>query len=192
MAEQRGSYPKGRATRQAIVDAATAVFARTGFHSGSLRDIAARVELTPAGVLHHFGSKEELFTEVLRQRDERVRQAAGDPTEDRLFEQLRKVVAYNQTERGLTSLYSVVSAEATDSEHPAHEYFVQRYRQNVEGTLAVLTEAQRDGIIRADLDLASAARLIPAVMDGLQIQWLLDPSTDMTSAFDEFLRGYLR
>lgn len=173
------------------MDAALVVFGRHGFHSGSLREIAKRVNLTPAGLMHHFASKEELFTEVLRQRDARVQAAAGDISEFTLLEQVRKVVAYNQTTRGLTSLYTVISAEATDSEHPAHEEFARRYAENAASTSNVLANAQRDGLIRSDIDTAHAARLISAVMDGLQQQWLLDDSVDMTAAFDEFVRGYL-
>jgi AcrR family transcriptional regulator len=187
----RGSYAKGQAKRQEILDAALVVFGRSGFHSGSLREIAKRVNLTPAGLMHHFSGKEELFTEVLRQRDARVQGAAGDVSEFTLLEQVRKVVAYNQTTRGLTSLYTVISAEATDSEHPAHEEFARRYAENATSTRDVLADAQRDGLIRADIDTAHAARLIAAVMDGLQQQWLLDESVDMTAAFDEFVRGYL-
>jgi len=189
--KKRGSYPKGQARRQQIVDAALAVFSRSGFHSGSLRDVAKRVGLTPAGVMHHFASKEELFTEVLRQRDERVRSAAGDVNEDTLLEQTRKVVAHNQSTRGLTSLYTIVSAEATDDEHPAHDFFVSRYAEGIEQSARILGEAQRDGLLRDDLDVEHAARLITAVMDGLQQQWLLDDRVDMVAVFDEFLRGYL-
>ena len=173
------------------MDAALVVFGRSGYHSGSLREIAKRVNLTPAGLMHHFAGKEELFTEVLRQRDARVQAAAGDVSESTLLEQVRKVVAYNQTTRGLTSLYTVISAEATDSEHPAHEAFSRRYAENATSSRDVLADAQRDGLIRADIDTAHAARLISAVMDGLQQQWLLDESVDMTAVFDEFVRGYL-
>jgi AcrR family transcriptional regulator len=187
----RGSYAKGRARRQEILDAALEVFARSGYHSGSLREIAKRVGLTPAGLLHHFSSKEDLFTEVLLERDARVRDAAGDVSEERLFEQTRNVVAYNQTARGLTSLYTVISAEATDPDHPAHDHFVERYAAVTAQSLVILEEARRDGFIRPDVDVRQAALLIPAVMDGLQQQWLLDPSVDMVAAFDEFLRGYL-
>src|SRR5687768_11829323 len=87
----RGSYAKGQAKRQEILDAALVVFGRSGFHSGSLREIAKRVNLTPAGLMHHFSGKEELFTEVLRQRDARVQGAAGDVSEFTLLEQVRKV-----------------------------------------------------------------------------------------------------
>ena len=188
----RGSYPKGRARRQAIVDEALAVFSRTGFHSSSLREIAKRVGLTPAGLMHHFADKEELFAEVLRQRDEKVRAAAGDPAEHTLVQQAEKVVAYNQTTRGLTSLYAIVSAEATDSEHPSHAEFAERYRSGAAGAADLLRAGQAAGEVRDDIDAALAARLISAVMDGIQLQWLLDESVDMVPLFEEFVRGYLR
>lgn len=188
---RRGSYAKGQARRQQIVDEAVLVFARSGFTSGSLREVAKRVGLTPAGLLHHFATKEELFAEVVRQRDERVRDAAGDPAEHTLLEQVSKVVAYNQTTRGLTSLYTTVSAEATDPQHPSHEEFAERYRRGAERSAALLRAGQEAGEIRADIDPDQAARLISAVMDGLQQQWLLDGSVDMTALFAEFVRGYL-
>lgn len=188
----RGSYAKGQARRQQIVDEALVVFARGGFHSGSLREIAKRVGLTPTGLMHHFANKEELFTEVLRQRDEAIRAAAGDPAEHTLIQQATKVVAYNQESRGLTQLYATVSAEATDSEHPAHEDFARRYREAADGATPILEAAQADGEVRSDIDPALAARLISAVMDGIQQQWLLDDRVDMNALFAEFVRGYLR
>lgn len=187
----RGSYAKGQARRQQIVDEALVVFARGGFHAGSLREIAKRVGLTPTGLMHHFANKEELFTEVLRQRDEAIREAAGDPAEHTLIQQATKVVAYNQEARGLTSLYATVSAEATDSEHPAHEHFARRYRETAANATPLLVAAQADGEVRSDIDPALAARLISAVMDGIQQQWLLDDSVDMNALFAEFVRGYL-
>ena len=187
----RGSYAKGQARRQQIVDEALAVFSRTGFRSGSLREIAKRVGLTPAGLMHHFADKEELFTEVLRQRDETVRRSAGDPAEHTIIQQAEKVVAHNQTTRGLTSLYVIVSAEATDADHPAHAEFAERYRMQAEHAAALLRTGQADGEVRADLDPDRAARLISAVMDGIQQQWLMDETVDMTALFTEFVRGYL-
>jgi AcrR family transcriptional regulator len=189
---RRGSYAKGQARRQQIVDEAVLVFARSGFSSGSLREVAKRVGLTPAGLLHHFATKEELYAEVLRQRDERVRAAAGDPAEHTLLEQAARVVAHNQTTRGLTSLHATVSAEATDPAHPSHADFAERYRVRAAEAAALLRAGQAAGEIRGDIDPDAAARLISAVMDGLQQQWLLDEAVDMSALFAEFVRGYLR
>jgi len=187
----RGPYVTGQARRQAIVDEALAVFSRTGFHGGSLREIAKRVGVTPAGLLHHFADKEELFAEVLRQRDEKVRAAAGDPAEHTLIEQAKRVVALNRTSRGLTSLYAIISAEATDPDHPSHADFAARYRDRAADAEQILRRGQVDGEVRDDVDPARAARLISAVMDGIQLQWLLDDSVDMVLLFDEFVARYL-
>ncbi|MDY0984732.1 TetR/AcrR family transcriptional regulator [Microbacterium sp. CFBP9023] len=187
----RGPYATGQARRQAIVDEALAVFSRTGFHGGSLREIAKRVGVTPTGLLHHFAGKEELFAEVLHQRDEKVREAAGDPAEHTLIEQATRVVAHNQTSRGLTALYAIVSAEATDPDHPSHTDFAARYRERAVAAEEILRRGQADGEVREDIDPARAARLISAVMDGIQLQWLLDDSVDMVPLFEEFVGRYL-
>jgi AcrR family transcriptional regulator len=188
---RRGPYAAGQARRQAIVDEALAVFSRTGFRGGSLREIAKRVGVTPAGLLHHFADKEELFAEVLHQRDAKVRAAAGDPAEHALLEQATRVVAHNQTSRGLTSLYAIVSAEATDPEHPSHADFAARYRYRASEAQDILRRGQLAGEVRSDIDPAHAARLISAVMDGIQLQWLLDDSVDMVELFQEFVSHYL-
>lgn len=187
----RGPYATGQARRQAIVDEALTVFSRTGFRGGSLREIAKRVGVTPTGLLHHFADKEELFAEVIHQRDEKVREAAGDPAEHTLIEQAKRVVAHNQTSRGLTSLYAIVSAEATDPGHPSHSDFAARYRDRAAEAEEILRSGQRDGEVRDDIDPALAARLISAVMDGIQLQWLLDDSIDMVALFEEFIARYL-
>lgn len=42
--------------------------------------------------------------------------------------------------------------------------------------------------MRASADLDQDAALLMAVMDGLSIQWLLDPDFDMTAAFNRFCK----
>lgn len=112
------------------------------------------------------------------------------PTPRSAFDE--KVVAYNQTTRGLTSLYSTVVAEAADPDHPLHDDFATRYRERAQATAALLRAGQCAGEIAPDIDPEAGARLISAVMDGIQQQWLLDATVDMTALFDEFVRGYLR
>ncbi len=67
---RRGSYAKGVAKRGEILDAALAVIGRDGYSRATVREIAGAVGLSQNGLLHHFGSKERLFVEVLRHRDE--------------------------------------------------------------------------------------------------------------------------
>lgn len=48
-------------TRQAILEAARATFARAGYEPTTIRAIASAAGVDPALVHHHFGTKEELF-----------------------------------------------------------------------------------------------------------------------------------
>lgn len=56
-----GRRPGNPDTRQAILDAARATFAESGFDGASIRRIAGRAGVDPALVHHYFGTKDDLF-----------------------------------------------------------------------------------------------------------------------------------
>lgn len=58
----------GDRTRQKITDAAEHLFGQMGFDAVSLREITQRAEVTLALASYHFGSKENLFYEVVARR----------------------------------------------------------------------------------------------------------------------------
>ncbi|NRQ32838.1 TetR/AcrR family transcriptional regulator [Nonomuraea sp. NN258] len=182
---------KGERTRERILDSAMELFSRSGFNAVSLRDIAAHAGLTHAGLLHHFPGKESLLTQVLGRRDEVDLEVMSGPEHDFSPEDLVPRVI-DQVERnmrtpGLVSLYVKISGEATDPEHPAHEFFVRRYRRLRKHGVRFLTElfAHQTPPLAHDPD-AVAQQLI-ALLDGLQTQWLLDPDTvDMRTTVAAF------
>lgn len=53
-------------TREQILAAAAGLFAERGFHGTTARDIAQRAGVNLASAHYHFGSKEDLYLEVLR------------------------------------------------------------------------------------------------------------------------------
>lgn len=78
---RRGSYAKGIAKREEILDAALDIVARVGYSRTTVRELAQAVGLSQTGLLHYFGTKEQLFVEILRRRDEvdqRVFGVSGD------------------------------------------------------------------------------------------------------------------
>jgi len=52
-------------TRRRIVDSATDLYARKGFHATSMNDLASATGLTKGAFYHHFATKEELFHAVV-------------------------------------------------------------------------------------------------------------------------------
>lgn len=175
IAAERG-YAKGRAKRAEIIERATALFGEAGYRGSSLREIAARCGISHPGLLHHFPTKESLLIAVLEHRDEQdVERFLTPPVVG--VDQLRRLVAlaaHNETRRGIVELFAVLSAEATAPDHPAHPYFVERYRASIGSTEAAYATAREAGALRDGVDPLVAARELVALMDGLQLQWLLD------------------
>ncbi|MEV4736285.1 MULTISPECIES: TetR/AcrR family transcriptional regulator [unclassified Microbacterium] len=181
---RRGSYAKGVARREEILQSALDVIGRSGYRNASLKQIAEGVGVTPAALLHYFGSKEELFTAVLRARDER------DQLSPRLVDPLQAkaafldVVRHNAEVPGVVELFSRLSVDAGDPDHPAHTYFLER-SERLRGTIAEAFDADVER--RAALDPDTMGRVIQAVADGLQLQWMIDPSVDMPGVLEALL-----
>jgi AcrR family transcriptional regulator len=60
------------ATRAALLEEATALFARRGYAGTSLEDVASASHVTRGAVYHHFASKQALFEAVLDAQEERA------------------------------------------------------------------------------------------------------------------------
>jgi len=180
---KRGAYAKTAERRRTILATALEVFAESGFRGASIREIASRVGMTDTGVLHHFGGKGKLLLEVVKQKEDEDAEALGDPY-------LRDLVAKNGTRSGTVRLFTTLSAESTDPEHPAHDHFVNRYESVRAHVTERLAQESAGGRISPTVDPSLAARIMLAVMDGLQIQWLLDPSLEMDAAYNDFVDHY--
>jgi AcrR family transcriptional regulator len=185
----RGPYAKSSRQREAIIRAALGYFGRHGYHGTSMREIARHVGLSQAGLLHHFATKAELLTAVLESRDTLTGATARNAVEqeDDPLAAMIAVVVDNTSQRQLVQMFTVVSAEATDEAHPAHDHFRDRARSVIGLMRSGLEQAAERGLVRRDLDLDQAARQCQAMMYGLQVQWLLDPTTDMVAIFTDFL-----
>ncbi|WP_435749180.1 TetR/AcrR family transcriptional regulator [Microbacterium sp. PMB16] len=175
----RGPYAKGLAKRDEILDAALELFAQKGYDRTSVREIARQAGLSQAGLLHHFSTKEDLFLEVLRRRDDRSADAAA-PTHTHSVDRLIRAVDRNANEPGLVRLFVAMSAESAEDESEARAFFAARYDWLLAQIAEDVRAHQASGDIAADLDADDAASLLVAAADGLQIQWLLNPgSVDM-------------
>nr|WP_157311375.1 TetR/AcrR family transcriptional regulator [Microbacterium sp. MAH-37] len=169
--------------------AAVETFGAKGSANGTLADIAQQVGMTHAGVLHHFGSKENLLLEVLEYRDRTDVEGLAEkhiPGGPDLFLHLVRTAFLNAQRPGIVQVFTVLSAESVTEDHPARRYFEERYamlRRDVHGAFRELC-AQEGVTDLGAIDMAAASIL--AVMDGLQLQWLLDPKTIDLPAASEF------
>jgi AcrR family transcriptional regulator len=188
---RRGPYAKGVARREQILREALAAYAESDSSGPSLRSIAARVGLSERGLLHYFASREELLIAILAERDaaDRARFDASGPVSE-----LSAVVENSAHTPGLVRLFSEMAAAAPDPTHAAHDHFRRRYADLREILEGMLRREAADSASAAsaspepmpEVDVAFAARMLIAASDGLQQQWLLDPTIDLQSDLRRF------
>lgn len=191
----RGPYRTGLLRREQIVAAAIDVFGESGFAGSSVRSIAERAGVSHAAILQHFGSKEGLLVAVLEEWDRRtVADGLADANGLEYFRRLPETIASHQTNRGLLELFTTIAAEATSPSHPAHGFIQRRYSENLATLAGHLQHAIDAGDI-AHLTYAQVnveVRLVTAVLDGIGLQWLLDPSTDIAENVGTYITRTIR
>ncbi len=175
----RGSYAKGTAKREEILDKAIEAFGKTGYHATSMRELAAASNLSQAGLLHHFPNKEALLLAIVERRESAYPEKIAG--EIGVLERYLQQVDENQEQEATTRLWANLVGEATDPDHPAHAYFKNRYRKS-RGDFAKVMASQ-NGRPRANREDELKAALFIALWDGLQNQWLIDEDFDMKPAF---------
>ena len=182
-----------------ILREATKLFGIHGFRGTTLSSVAEAVGLSEPGLLHYFPSKVNLLQSVLEYRDqqdiERLmgKLSSGNPP---LFTALKRLMADNEKKPVMIRLFTVLVGESIRQDHPSHDFFKDRYnkaRKRIVKNLTILSEARE---IKQDVDIDKVATLIIAMMDGLQIQWLLHPEevclSDSFNLFSDIMNGYLK
>jgi AcrR family transcriptional regulator len=175
---------KGEDRRQRILAAAQRLLTRHGMRGITLGQIAREAGVTPAGLLHHFASKEQLIHAALDARDAYDQENRDRPGD--IIEQLERVAERFRRTPELIGLFTVLLAENLDPDAPMHERFFGRYRAAVDTVAEGIRRGQRAGRYRADLDPAVKAVEIVAFLNGIETSWLLDPSIPLVEVFREY------
>lgn len=187
----RGEYRKTARVREEVLDAAFAVFARTGFTSATVSEIAREVGMSQPGLLHHFPNKQAMLEAVFERRDGTAQDILGGRRDVEFLRGLLEISRRNTGQADLIRLYTVIAAEATAPDHPMHEHFKQRYEMILRETTRAFAEAGELGLLRPGVDPGKAAEALIAVTEGLQILWLNDFDVDMVADTKRFMEGYL-
>ena len=183
----RGPSASTPARRAEIIRAASASIAEHGYERASLRDIAARANVTHAALLRHFASKDALLLAALALRDEDDEELAQRimgskvPSEQVLSTVLRDEFAHPDQQRNWLS----IAVAATNPDHPAHDFFIER-RERLRAHLSSgrLGTAHDSDELTAD----EKVTMVMAMVDGLRIQALLDPRRETLPLLETFMR----
>jgi AcrR family transcriptional regulator len=182
---------RGLVRQDRILDAAYELFSTQGVRTTTIATIADQVDLSEAGLLHHFPSKDALLLAVLERVDTSfpetevwVREGGGG------LESLRRLAATAQllTDRPeLTRLRVMVAAESLVQDGPIRRHTEQRTDIIRRALAGLVAKAIDDGEIRTDVDPAAVALQIVAFMEGIQIQWMLNPEAiDLVAGYEAY------
>ena len=171
-------------TRERIRDAAVVRFARDGF-GASVRSIATDAGVSPALVIHHFGSKDELHTEC----DERVLaeiRAAKNETIDELASGQGILHRFAAADEYAPMLGYVL--RSLQDGGPVGRTFIE---QMVEDAVGYTKHGIEAGLIKPSRDETARARyLVLSALGTLMLELTLNPPED-PSDISGMVRGFL-
>jgi AcrR family transcriptional regulator len=177
------------ARKNQILDAAMAVFARSGFHEARMDDIVQESGLSKGTLYWYFKSKEEIITAISQRlfstdikQVESLLNAEGTVSE-RLQQLMRDRVQGLQEMSGMVAILFEFYAAALHQD--GVRQFIQTYFQNFYDLLVALIQ---QGIERGELrpvEVQAAATALDAVFEGLIVRWLIDPDAVQWASLGE-------
>lgn len=178
MGDERRARPGYGRGRQALIDAAIRVVARTGLRGLTYRAVASEAGVTQGLVAHHFGSSDELLREALRNAaEESIERLSLKPESGMLQDLARGLSKRVATDADVEAFQFEMALEAR--RNPA---VAQHSRQIHLGYVEATRQALESVGVAADDELAN---VVFAALDGLALQQLLfeDPqATDRALA----------
>ncbi|WP_051196488.1 TetR/AcrR family transcriptional regulator [Jonesia quinghaiensis] len=195
------SYESGRKRRSEILEHAFTHFARYGYHGASLREIAAHTGVSHAGLRYHFKTKEDLLLAVLAQREQigtdlvALDELPEEPSEEQAWELVQRFVSLMKLSfehPGFIELFITQAVFAADKTHPANGFFSRRYKTMRAEYTQGLHAIKAAGLLKPEISPEAAAVALIGFLEGLQIQWLLEPDdVDYMEVARRFMRALI-
>lgn len=158
------------ATREALLDAAEAVFLEKGFGNAALSEIARRAGLTKSLIHHYFGSKKDLWREVKQRRFDVYGHQQLDmlsdakPTANLLSDSIALYFRFLKENPEIVQILAWMFLERDMDE------CMDKDRALIEAGIDKIRSGQASGHLRADVD----ARFILFTFLGIAQHWFQD------------------
>ena len=161
--------------RRVILDAAVRVFARQGFHSCRVSDIADEAGVAYGLVYHYFASKDEvldtLFLERWNVMLELIREVHAESLPVR--EKLGAIAAFIiDSYRHDPDLMKVIIVEVTRAANSFGRTHLGEIRAAYELIADIVTKAQAEGSIRPEIEARFAAMVFYGAIEQLLTGWI--------------------
>jgi TetR/AcrR family transcriptional regulator, fatty acid metabolism regulator protein len=165
--------------RRLILDAAVTVFARDGYHTSRVADIAAEAGIAHGLLYHYFRSKDEVLATVFRENwaDLLARFRAVEESAEPADEKLRGLVKILlRTWRNNPALVTVMVREVARSPHLQTQ--VHDVREGFASIQRVIETGQHEGTFRAEIDPRLASWIVYGALEEILTGWVLGQLPD--------------
>ena len=185
--------------RKRILEAASRVFARRGYFTARVADIAKRAGVADGTIYLYFRSKEDilvsLFEEVMSEHIVKGRQEIATLTG--AAERLQAIAAHHLRLLGENEDLAVVfQVELRQSTKFMERFTGSWFGDYLDLLTGVIEQGQREGTVRSDLPARLAAKAFYGMLDEMVTSWILgrkdyDLGQLATPVVDLFLHGAL-
>lgn len=161
--------------RRLILDAAIRVFARQGFHSCRVADVADEAGVAYGLVYHYFGSKEEILDTLFLERWQLMLDAISAvdkqdiPARDKLYAVGSFII---DSYRHEPELMKVVIVEVTRAANSFGRQHLDKIREAYGLIGEIVEQARAQGVFRSDISSEFAAMCFYGAVEQLLTAWI--------------------
>ena len=163
--------------RRLILDAAVRVFARQGFHTCRVSDVADEAGVAYGLVYHYFSSKDEILDTLFLERWDVMLAAIAQADASRRppREKLYAIAAFIvESYRHDPELMKVIIVEVTRAANTFGRTHLQKIRQAYQQIAAIVARAQAAGIFRAEITPEFAAQAFYGSIEQVLTGWIFE------------------
>lgn len=177
----RRTKQEAQQTRHALLDAAEHVFERRGVAGTSLQEVAAAAGLTRGAVYWHFRDKADLFNAMMDRAVLPFEQQWLGPAPDamvRLRDVLVDILHQVAVDERLRRVFTISTqkVEYVGELDAIRQRHLRVYQQALRRIELLLRQAAAAGQLAPGVAPKPAARALHALVHGLIVDWMLDPS----------------
>jgi TetR/AcrR family transcriptional regulator, fatty acid metabolism regulator protein len=169
--------------RRVILDAAVRVFARQGFHTCRVSDIADEANVAYGLVYHYFSSKEEILDTLFLERWDVMLEAiaAADASRQEPRAKLNAIASFIvDSYRHDPDLMKVIIVEVTRAANTFGRTHMDKIQDAYRGIASIVADGQQAGAFRAGIDPRLAALAFYGLVEQVLTDWIFEsvPVTD--------------
>jgi TetR/AcrR family transcriptional regulator, fatty acid metabolism regulator protein len=174
--------------RRNILDAAITVFARQGFHSTRVSDIADEAGVAYGLVYHYFDSKDEVLNELFTERWSLLLTAIeeADASAESPRSKLAAVAAFIvDSYQHNPELMKVIIVEVTRAANSFGRTHLPEIRRAYDSITKIVADGQEKGAFRRDIDPAFASMSFYGAIEQLLSGWIFEVIPKSSADYDQ-------